>query len=182
MTPTMTNSRSLPENSIQAHAWAIMQLADACQPPPWRASPSLDPRYPLQGSSAAAKANRKAARSRLLKRDGPNCCHCGAEMLFPSTETGDSRSHPHFASIEHMVETRNGGTDDDDNLKLACLPCNQQRDIMARQDEEENARHSAMHRLLRGYRRGNAVKLTIEQVVAICEEVFELPKEIKDGE
>ena len=57
--------------------------------------------------------------SKLVKRDGMNCCWCGQPCEGTSGMSG--------ASIEHVVRVADGGSDDMDNLKVACYKCNSQR-------------------------------------------------------
>jgi hypothetical protein len=53
---------------------------------------------------------------RLLDRDGP-CCHwCGAWFSVELPPT-----------LEHLIPRHNGGLATDDNLVLACGPCNNAR-------------------------------------------------------
>ena len=53
---------------------------------------------------------RKRKFHRLAERDGPGCFHC--KTLFELT-------------LDHKVPKAAGGTYDDQNLRLACLACNQ---------------------------------------------------------
>lgn len=52
----------------------------------------------------------KATRERILERDGRECCYCG--------DTGGP------FHIDHVVPVARGGNDDDENLCVACAPCN----------------------------------------------------------
>lgn len=158
-------------NSIAALAYQIVKLADAVQPPATRRFPTLDPRYPLQGRGRTVA--RRAMREQLRQRDGDRCCYCQEPMVFPAKGQGE-RSNPRMASIEHVVNVRDGGTDDPGNLKLACLACNHGRNEQEQQCAHEDAREGAMHRLLRAYRRGQACKLTPEMVAVVAGEIFEL--------
>lgn len=58
----------------------------------------------------------------FLESQNHRCCYCGHRM-----ETL-VRCHPRYATWEHVVALRNGGTDALDNLVLACATCNHTRD------------------------------------------------------
>lgn len=53
----------------------------------------------------------KRIRNYILKRDNYTCVYCGA----PAT------------TVDHVVATAHGGTDDYDNLVAACQPCNDRK-------------------------------------------------------
>ena len=53
-----------------------------------------------------------AMRLFIWERDGGNCRYCGRALLFSET------------SIDHVLAVTKGGTDDADNLALACWDCN----------------------------------------------------------
>ena len=61
---------------------------------------------------AERKPISKKTRFEIFKRDGFSCRYCGA--------------HPPEAVLEvdHIQAVANGGTNDEDNLVTACLPCN----------------------------------------------------------
>lgn len=50
--------------------------------------------------------------ARLVARDGDGCYLCGAKL---------DRGQYH---IEHIIPPARGGTNDDANLAIACVPCN----------------------------------------------------------
>lgn len=60
--------------------------------------------------------------SRLIERDGWNCCWCG-ETCNPDTQPCADR----FPTIEHVIRRADGGTGEMSNLKVACYKCNNQR-------------------------------------------------------
>lgn len=55
-------------------------------------------------------ANWKAVRARIFERDGEVCAYC-------ATTVGPFH-------IDHVAPLRKGGTNEDDNLCVACVPCN----------------------------------------------------------
>lgn len=70
-------------------------------------------------------ARAKIKRAQLRERDGDDCCMCGREMLF------EKRMAPvpeNYATLDHIVLRRDGGTNDIDNLRLVCQRCNWERD------------------------------------------------------
>lgn len=66
--------------------------------------------------------NREEIREFLFNRDGSLCCWCGLEMAF-----GGNPNCDRFATIEHVVRRADGGSNNVDNLKLACRRCNNER-------------------------------------------------------
>lgn len=54
------------------------------------------------------------ARAFLLARDGPQCYLCG--HVF--------REVGRHVTVDHVIPRSRGGTDDWENLRLACLTCN----------------------------------------------------------
>jgi 5-methylcytosine-specific restriction endonuclease McrA len=60
------------------------------------------------------RARRK--REQIARRDGSYCCYCGRFLLALDR------------TIEHYFVPKSlGGSDRNDNLKIACKPCNQAR-------------------------------------------------------
>lgn len=60
----------------------------------------------------------------LRVRDGDFCCWCKRRMIF---EEAFRSSHPWAASIEHIIPRSAGGSNEKENLKLACRQCNTTR-------------------------------------------------------
>jgi 5-methylcytosine-specific restriction endonuclease McrA len=60
-------------------------------------------------------ARKRYLKERIIERDGSACMWCGRE--YP----------PERLTLEHIRERSQGGTDAQDNLGLACEPCNQDR-------------------------------------------------------
>jgi len=48
------------------------------------------------------------------------CIHCQSKVVVPLAD-----DEPASATLEHIVPKNHGGTDDPDNLALACARCNQ---------------------------------------------------------
>lgn len=71
--------------------------------------------------------DRRKMRVLLRERDGDDCHWCGERMRFSEGEPMVN-SDQNFASIEHLVERRRGGSNDPSNLVLAHHRCNRQRD------------------------------------------------------
>lgn len=72
---------------------------------------------------------RRAARAFLRKRDGEACWLCGERMLFQEDNlSGYIPAHdPRDATIDHVVERCNGGSNAYENLRLAHRECNNMR-------------------------------------------------------
>jgi 5-methylcytosine-specific restriction endonuclease McrA len=67
-------------------------------------------------------------RKALLKRDGPLCRECGVkDPLNGETLTEEGHS---WLTIDHIVPTRRGGTNDLSNLRLICTTCHREQDDM----------------------------------------------------
>lgn len=56
----------------------------------------------------------------LLRRSGGKCEYCGKQC-------NRIDKHPDSATIDHVVPTTGGGSDNMSNLKLACHACNQSK-------------------------------------------------------
>lgn len=54
----------------------------------------------------------KSKRFRILRRDGFRCRYCGVVSAVA------------LLAVDHVIPVSRGGTDDDDNLVAACIPCN----------------------------------------------------------
>lgn len=64
--------------------------------------------------------NAKYIRVRLAEAQNWKCCWCGCN-------TTGSYGLKHSATTEHVIPRSNGGTDDVDNLAMACSKCNHKR-------------------------------------------------------
>lgn len=59
-------------------------------------------------------------RNRMAEAQNWRCCYCGCRMEGSGHE-------PNAPSFEHITPTVLGGTDDDDNIAIACRDCNERR-------------------------------------------------------
>lgn len=75
-------------------------------------------------------------RNSVRKRDGDRCCWCNIVLRFERA----AANQPDQATLEHLVEKCLGGSDDLDNLKLACFKCNTQRELSGADREEIDKR------------------------------------------
>lgn len=76
-------------------------------------------------------AARKARRLKLIHRDGIGCFYCGIECEDRKSNR-DNRDC--VMSEDHIIPKSHGGTDDLDNLVLACRACNSQRGSFSAED------------------------------------------------
>ena len=58
-------------------------------------------------------------KKQMYKVDGPRCVYCSATTVLVRKAKTDS-----WATIDHIIPRSNGGTDDIDNLVIACYDCN----------------------------------------------------------
>ena len=63
-------------------------------------------------------------RARILERNGYTCQLCGAGPGDPDPFHPTRKTRLH---IDHVTPRAQGGTDDDDNLRVLCSACNQTR-------------------------------------------------------
>lgn len=59
-------------------------------------------------------------RTRLSESQNWKCCWCGCK-------TTDERGHPHSNTVEHVIPRSEGGSDEWENLAMACQDCNHRR-------------------------------------------------------
>jgi len=59
---------------------------------------------------------------RLVTRDGLFCCWCGKPL-----ELTGRQAQANLATVEHVTPKSLGGTNNPDNLKVACFTCNNER-------------------------------------------------------
>src|SRR5262249_55182275 len=64
-------------------------------------------------------------RDRLAEQQNWRCCYCGVRMVGSNRVTG--RSDPDAPTFEHILPRCRGGTDEIDNLAIACWQCNADR-------------------------------------------------------
>jgi len=56
------------------------------------------------------------------------CMYCGKENLVKEIDDmRDRKKRSTLATIEHIKAKVNGGTDDEDNIGIACWPCNNKK-------------------------------------------------------
>ena len=73
----------------------------------------------------------------IMAKSGGRCWYCGTNV------------HPHKegqpkASVDHLVATRDGGTNHDENLVPACVPCNSSKCARGLDDLRHNAAQRAL--------------------------------------
>lgn len=68
---------------------------------------------------------KRTVRALLRARDGVGCCWCGVALYEQTMGRWCPALH---ITIEHLRPLSMGGTDELDNLALACEPCNNTRD------------------------------------------------------
>jgi CRISPR/Cas system Type II protein with McrA/HNH and RuvC-like nuclease domain len=66
-------------------------------------------------------------RTRLSESQNWKCCWCGCH-------TTDSRGKKNSTTVEHIVPRSSGGTDEWENLAMACSACNSRRGSQSVQD------------------------------------------------
>jgi uncharacterized protein (TIGR02646 family) len=72
---------------------------------------------PSQKRHVGKCADRRKKRFRLAEAQNWRCCYCGDRVDESQTTT------------EHIVPAALGGTNDWENLAMACFPCNQKNGI-----------------------------------------------------
>lgn len=70
--------------------------------------------------------HRKNQRRRLRERDGDNCYLCGCRMV----EYSGLEFNPNQMTRDHMTPRSRGGTNNDENMALACARCNSHKGDM----------------------------------------------------
>ncbi len=93
--------------------------------------PLIDDYIDTHGFARASIAFRidmvKYTRCRLSEAQNHRCCWCGRH-------TTDERGRGHSATVEHVVPKAEGGSDDMDNLVMACMRCNNERGRRSAED------------------------------------------------
>lgn len=64
---------------------------------------------------------RKLLTVAVVLRDGTNCHYCTTPTILTNTP------HPRRRTLDHVLPQKFGGTDDLDNLVLACSECNSRK-------------------------------------------------------
>jgi hypothetical protein len=70
------------------------------------------PRAPTVGMGLSKCKLSTAKRRRIMERDAYRCRHCGDHRRL---------------SIDHIVPRSAGGSNEDDNLQVLCVPCNMKK-------------------------------------------------------
>ena len=78
----------------------------------------------LQRAPRIAEGISPQKRTRILERNGYTCQMCGAGPGDPDPVNAGRKTRLH---IDHVTPRAQGGTDDDDNLRVLCSACNQSR-------------------------------------------------------
>jgi len=67
----------------------------------------------------------------LHERQGGKCCYCGIlTEMYPQSWGVGNPAPANFATLEHLKRVADGGTNDPDNVAIACWKCNNERDIL----------------------------------------------------
>lgn len=72
-------------------------------------------------------SDQQRIRKALTRRDGHTCVWCGREMYAFKNNRNHRRRHPAGITIEHLHPRSQGGSDQLNNLALACRGCNELR-------------------------------------------------------
>ena len=65
-----------------------------------------------------------------MARDGPNCFWCEV-LTIEHGFFGIERRRPNQRTTEHFIPKSAGGSNDDENLVIACMHCNATRGSMS---------------------------------------------------
>lgn len=66
-----------------------------------------------------------ALKLKMFANQCGRCCYCGRAIeLHPKPWPMGARTPDRFATIEHLQRVADGGSNDPDNLALACFVCN----------------------------------------------------------
>lgn len=87
--------------------------------PPAKKTPRLKPARKPTGTGRLAKVRS------LIERDGLTCFYCEHELLDP--DKSDLDQSQWWPTLDHLLPRVAGGSNDLDNLVLACKTCNQRK-------------------------------------------------------
>lgn len=73
-------------------------------------------------------SNHRGLLFRILKRDGDNCWLCSEPMAPPGTRKPNGQPTKDAATLEHVIERRNGGHTTMGNCRASHHRCNTKRD------------------------------------------------------
>ncbi|MCX6830088.1 MAG: HNH endonuclease [candidate division Zixibacteria bacterium] len=108
-------------------------------------------RIPAFGSAVQAQK-----RNEILERNGYSCQLCGAAGGDPDPLYPGRRVRLH---IDHVIPQSQGGTDNDDNLRVLCSACNQAKSNI------QTASESAINLLARVRRAPRSVQIEVYQTL-----------------
>ncbi len=73
----------------------------------------------------------RSKRNKIVKRDGPFCFYCNRVLKMPTQDVMNiekwAERGVYYATVDHLIPRREGGTHDIDNLVLACSICHRKR-------------------------------------------------------
>lgn len=105
---------------------------------------------------------------KLAQKSGWKCYYCNASLIPYKHTQDDQYTHldrdgyrvanaPYwFATVDHKMPVSRGGTDDLDNLVLACVQCNVEKQDMT--DTEYLRRKRLVKGLYKSYNKTSAIK------------------------
>jgi 5-methylcytosine-specific restriction endonuclease McrA len=76
------------------------------------------------GMEISKKWHEGSIRRTIFKRQKGKCCYCKRELNLPVKNSEVNNGNPRTASLEHLIPKCDGGTNDPDNLAVACISCN----------------------------------------------------------
>ena len=67
--------------------------------------------------------------NKIAERDDGWFCHyCGCQLVYgKKSKMGNDPNDPWWPVLDHVIPSSNGGTDNIENLVLACPPCNNKK-------------------------------------------------------
>lgn len=89
----------------------------------------------MRGSSQMKSIDRRQAMTKLLRKYNWRCAVCGRSVRFDV-----DKAHPLRATIDHIVARALGGSNQFQNLQLACFSCNNSKGLTSESDEVKRMR------------------------------------------
>ena len=71
------------------------------------------------------RKKKRLLRNKLFDKCKGKCPVCNCSMV--KTQIGDTHSK-HLATLDHIIPLREGGTNENKNLRIMCRQCNMKRD------------------------------------------------------